>query len=300
MKSFVTLGFAAVVTALPQASSESECASTAPSEFAITTVNATTTPSKRSFERRQLDGTLMISLNDGKLTDQAGRTGYIAGNYQFQFDSPVQENAKETEGCGLCSNGSMSLMGSTVFYQCLSGDFYNLYSQSTGAQCIPIHIQATMAGPSSSGVSQISDGQPQATSAGPAVSQISDGQPQASKPVVTQISDGQPQASAPAPVVTQISDGQPQASAPVVTQISDGQPQASAPVVTQISDGQPQASAPLVTQISDGQPQASAPAGNLTGNATMPSMPEFTGAAATGAASIGALAAGFFALFALF
>ncbi|CAE7024687.1 hypothetical protein CFE70_003499 [Pyrenophora teres f. teres 0-1] len=268
MKSFVALGLAAAVTAFPQASSGSECASTAPSDFAITTVNATTTPTKRSFQRRQLDGTLMISLKDGKLTDQAGRTGYIASNYQFQFDSPVQENAKEAEGFGLCSNGSMSLMGSTVFYQCLSGDFYNLYSQSTGAQCIPIHIQATMAGASSSGVSQISDGQPQATSAGPAVSQISDGQPQASKPVVTQI--------------------------------SDGQPQASAPVVTQISDGQPQASAPLVTQISDGQPQASAPAGNLTGNATMPSMPEYTGAATTGAASVGALAAGFFALFALF
>jgi len=282
MKSFVVLGLAAAVTAIPQASSGSQCASSAPTTFAVTTVNATKTATKRSLERRQLDGTLKISLKDGKLTDQAGRTGYIAGNYQFQFDSPVQANAKETEGFGLCSNGSMSLMGSTVFYQCLSGDFYNLYSQSTGAQCIPIHIQATMAGASSSGVSQISDGQPQATSAGPAVSQISDGQPQATKPVVTQISDGQPQASA-----------------PVVTQISDGQPQASAPVVTQISDGQPQASAPLVTQISDGQPQASAPAGNLTGNVTMPSMPEYTGAAATGAASFGALAAGFFALFAL-
>merc|ERR1712137_470577 len=116
-------------------------------------------------------------------------------------------------GFGLCSNGSMSLMGSAVFYQCSSGDFYNLYSQSTGAQCIPIHIQATMSeetGP----VSQISDGQPQSTSAG----------------AVTQISDGQPQASTPGAVVTQISDGQPQASAPLVTQISGGQPQASAPI----------------------------------------------------------------------
>lgn len=281
MKSFVAAGLVAAVAAYPQASSESECASSADGTFAITTVNATEAPTRRSIERRQLDGTLMLSLEDGKLTDQAGRTGYIAANYQFQFDAPVQEGALESEGFGLCSNGSMSLMGSTVFYQCLSGDFYNLYSQSTGAQCIPIHIQATMS-EGTSGVSQIPDGQPQATSA-----------------AVTQISDGQPQASTPGPVVTQISDGQPQASSPVVTQISDGQPQASAPVVTQISDGQPQASAPLVTQISDGQPQASAPAGNLTGNATMPPMSEFTGAAATGAASIGALAAGFFALFSL-
>jgi len=257
MKSFVAAGLAAAVAAYPQASSDAECASSAPGTFAITTVNATTTPSR--MVRRQLDGTLQLSLEDGKLTDQAGRTGYIAANYQFQFDQPVQEGARETEGFGLCSNGSMSLMGSAVFYQCLSGDFYNLYSQSTGAQCIPIHIQATMS-----------------EETGP----------------VSQISDGQPQASSPA-VVTQISDGQPQASAPVVTQISDGQPQASAPVVTQISDGQPQASAPLVTQISDGQPQASAP----IANSTMPPFSEFTGAASTGTASIGALAAGFLALF---
>jgi len=294
MKSFVAFGLAAAVAAYPQASSSEECASSADGEFTITTVNATDAPTRRGLERRQLDGTLMISLEDGKLTDQAGRTGYIASNYQFQFDSPVQAGARETEGFGLCSNNSMSLMGSTVFYSCLSGDFYNLYSQSTGAQCIPIHIQASMGGSASPSVSQISDGQPQASQ--PAVTQISDGQPQASQPAVTQISDGQPQASAPA--VTQISDGQPQASAPAVTQISDGQPQASAPAVTQISDGQPQASAPVVTQISDGQPQASAPS-NFTGNATTPSMPEFTGAATTGAASVGALAAGFFALFAL-
>lgn len=296
MKSFVAAGLVAAVAAYPQASSDGGCASSADGTFAITTVNATQSATRRSIERRQLDGILKLSLEDGKLTDQAGRTGYIAANYQFQFDAPVQEGARETSGFGLCSNGSMSLMGSTVFYQCLSGDFYNLYSQSTGAQCIPIHIQATMSA-GTSGVSQISDGQPQATSA--AVTQISDGQPQASTPgpVVTQISDGQPQASK--PVVTQISDGQPQASAPVVTQISDGQPQASAPVVTQISDGQPQASAPLVTQISDGQPQASAPASNVSGNATSPPFSEYTGAAATGAASVGALAAGFFALFSL-
>ena len=51
---------------------------------------------------------------------------------------------------------------------------------------------------------------------GQAVSQISDGQPQA-----TQIADGQVQAP---PAVSQISDGQPQAP-PAVTQISGDQPQ---------------------------------------------------------------------------
>ncbi|KAF1836039.1 hypothetical protein BDW02DRAFT_260525 [Decorospora gaudefroyi] len=291
MKSFVAIGLAAAVAAYPQTSSSSECVSSVDGTFTVTTVNVTDAVTKRNVERRQqqLDGTLIISLEDGKLTDQAGRTGYIASNYQFQFNSPVQVNAITSSGFGICSNGSMSLDGSTVFYQCASGEgFYNLYSQSIGAQCLPIHIQAVMSGSivSSAAISQITDGQPQATSVGDVITQISDGQPQASSAdIITQISDGQPQASSPA-VVTQISDGQPQASAPVVTQISDGQPQASAPVVTQISDGQPQASAPAAT-------------GNGTANATTPSMPDFTGGASTDATSMGALAAGFLALFAL-
>lgn len=255
--------------------------------------------------------------------------------HRFQFDGPVQAGALDIDGFGLCSDGSLSLKGSNLWYQCKSGDFYNLYSQSIGAQCIAIHIMAIQGG-QGSGVSQIPDGQPQASA--PAVSQISDGQPQASAPVppVTQISDGQPQVTGPpAPPVTQISDGQPQVTgppAPPVTQISDGQPQVTAPPappappVTQISDGQPQVTAPPappappvsqisdgqpqvtappappVTQISDGQPQvtappAPAPSTNYTGNATNPPMPDFTAAGTTAGASVGALALGLLALF---
>jgi hypothetical protein len=242
-------------------------------------------------------------------------------SHRFQFDAPVQAGARETSGFSLCGNGSLALGSSAIWYQCQSGSFYNLYSQSTGAQCIPIYITAVNQGGASGGVSQITDGQPQATSPRPVVTQISDGQPQASspRPVVSQISDGQPQAPTPkptpGPVVSQISDGQPQAPTPrssasrVVSQISDGQPQApvpTRPVVSQISDGQPQApvpTRPVVSQISDGQPQAPiatpTPSSNLTGNATRPSVSQFTGAAATGhvAGGVG-LAAGIFGLFA--
>jgi hypothetical protein len=308
MKSFVVAGLVAAVAALPQAASDAQCAASADGKFTITTIEATSTPSKRDLYQRQLSGVLTMTLKDGKLTDQAGRDGYIASNYQFQFDGPVQAGALETEGFGLCSNGSLSLKGSTLWYSCKSGSFYNLYSKSIGDQCIPTHIQAVM-GDQNSGVSQIPDGQPQAST--PAVTQISDGQPQASAPAVTQISDGQPQASAPAPPppVTQISDGQPQASAPAsappVTQISDGQPQASAPqppAPTATSEYLSETSVPVVSQISDGQPQvsappATAPVSNHTGNATTPPIPEFTGAAATTAVSFGVLVGGFFALF---
>ncbi|KAF1929305.1 uncharacterized protein M421DRAFT_36744, partial [Didymella exigua CBS 183.55] len=324
--------------AYPQTSDSSGCASSASGTFQIQTVNQTSSNSKRDLEARQLAGALTLTLQDGILKDQAGRQGYIAANDQFQFDQPVQAGALVTDGFALCSNNSLALTkggrpaGDTTFFQCLSGDFYNLYADSQGAQCLPIYIQAVNQG--SGSASQISDGQPQATapaaSATNAVSQISDGQPQATTPaasvsrVVSQISDGQPQATTPAAsasgVVSQISDGQPQAGTPaptasnVVSQISDGQPQVGTPapsvgnVVSQISDGQPQVGTPapsvgnVVSQISDGQPQAPVATGNGTTSrpsvtATQPA--EFTGAAASTTFGVGALAAGLVGLFAM-
>ncbi|KAL5449574.1 hypothetical protein PMIN06_006799 [Paraphaeosphaeria minitans] len=275
MKSIVPLALAATVAALPQQSSGSDCQDSRDGTFAISVVNVTDSSTKRSVERRQLSGILTLSLEGGILKDQAGRTGYIAANHQFQFDAPVQAGALETSGFSVCGNESLALDGSAIWYQCYSGGFYNLYDESQGKQCNAIYIYAQSSGASETGaVSQSPDGQPAASTqvSAPAVSQLTDGQPQAptsqgaapTAPVVSQISDGQPQAptsQAPAP------------SAPVVSQISDGQIQAptsqaaaptSAPVgvpISQISDGQVQAptaapSAPLVSQISDGQPQA--------------------------------------------
>jgi len=300
MKSFAVLALAATA-ALAQSSPPAGCQASSSGSFNIQTVNVTGS-TKRSLESRQLSGTLTLTLKDGILKDQAGRQGYIASNFQFQFDSPLQAGARESTGFSVCGNSSLALSASgraapAVWYQCLSGDFYNLYSQSTGAQCIPIYITAVMQG---GGASQITDGQPQVT------------QP----PRVSQIPDGQPQASSPGPVISQISDGQPQAgtpkpSAPVVSQISDGQPQAptprptSLPVVSQISDGQPQVGTPkpvgpVVSQISDGQPQAPIATGNATRpNATRPAPSQYTGAAASSNAAAGALVAGLFGLFAM-
>jgi hypothetical protein len=299
MKSFAVLALAATA-ALAQNSPPSGCQASSSGSFNIQTVNVTRS-TKRELSTRQLAGALTLTLRDGILRDQAGRQGYIASNYQFQFDQPLQAGARESTGFSVCGNGSLALSAPgrsspAVWYQCLSGTFYNLYSQSTGAQCIPIYITAVGQG---GGASQISDGQPQVTQP-PRVSQISDGQPQASSPrapVISQISDGQPQAPTPrpsAPVVSQISDGQPQAPTPRPT---------SRPVVSQISDGQPQAPTPrpIVSQISDGQPQAPIATGNVTRpNATQPAAPsQFTGAAATGNAAAGALVAGLFGLFAM-
>ncbi|KAL8907003.1 MAG: hypothetical protein Q9207_001689 [Kuettlingeria erythrocarpa] len=86
------------------------------------------------------EGTLTLTLADGVLKDGQGRTGYIADNYQFQFDAPPQAGAIYTSGFSVCSNGTLALGGSNVFYQCLSGNFYNLYDRSWAPQCSAITI----------------------------------------------------------------------------------------------------------------------------------------------------------------
>ena len=87
------------------------------------------------------EGTLELTLNDGVLKDALGRTGYIASNFQFQFDAPPQAGAVYTSGFSVCSNGSLALGGSNIFYQCLSGNFYNLYDRYWAAQCSPVTIE---------------------------------------------------------------------------------------------------------------------------------------------------------------
>ncbi|KAG9768713.1 hypothetical protein KCU61_g1588, partial [Aureobasidium melanogenum] len=324
MKSFaIAAAFAGAAVALPQGVTQAispksgppaGCSENHASPFSISITNVTN--SKRDLESRA-DKILTITLKNGTLTDDEGRTGYIAANNQFQFDKPAQTGAIYTSGFSVCSNGTLAIGDSAIFYQCLSGTFYNLYDESTGAQCSPIYINIldTGAAASSGAATQIGDGQLQAPTSTAAVTQISDGQIQATtgKPV-TQISDGQIQATTgTGKPVTQISDGQiqaPTSTAAPVTQISDGQIQAptTGKPVTQISDGQIQAPTSAtgkpVTQISDGQIQA--PTGGATkasngtvvaGAATASSVVAYTGAAAvpTFAAEM-VLAAGAFAV----
>ncbi|KAI7212485.1 hypothetical protein KC333_g7092 [Hortaea werneckii] len=250
----LALAALAAATPMPQASSSAtaDCSSSYDGDFMIQVVNVTSS-AKRSVQKRQ-DKVLTMTLQDGVLKDDEGRTGYIASNNQFQFDAPPQANALETSGFSICSNGSLALDGTAIWYQCLSGDFYNLYDENDAAQCSPVYINAigggSSASASASGVaSQIPDGQVTASPVpSAAVCQLADGQPQNDANCVSQIGDGQVQA--PTGGVTQISDGQVQAptaapsTADAVTQISDGQiqaPTSTAAPVTQIGDGQVQA-----------------------------------------------------------
>ncbi|KAK4637449.1 Cell wall mannoprotein CIS3 [Fulvia fulva] len=270
------VAFAAVAMAMPQGKAppmpaSSECQASYPGTFQIQVVNVTS--SSNMVKRQDQSGTLRLTLNNGVLKDEQDRTGNIVANNQFQFDKPIQDNAKITEGWAACPNGTLVLGSDAVFKQCLSGNFYNLYDENGAGQCNEIYIQIINGGGAASAA-------PSATSAA-SVTQIGDGQAQAatSAAPVTQIGDGQVQASTGAVPVTQIGDGQIQApTGSPVTQIGDGQIQApTGSPVTQIGDGQIQAptGAP-VTQIGDGQIQAPT---NGTSR-PMPSVQPYTGAAA--------------------
>lgn len=88
------------------------------------------------------NSTLELDLNNGRLLDGKGRVGYIAANYQFQFDPVVpQTGAIITAGFSVCGNGTLALGGTTIFWQCLSGDFYNLYDRFWAPQCSPVNLR---------------------------------------------------------------------------------------------------------------------------------------------------------------
>lgn len=140
----------------------------------------------------------MLGLAGGVLTDAKSRTGYIAANYQFQFDDPPQAGAIYTAGFSACSNGSLALGGSAVFYECDSGSFYNLYDRDWAAQCSPVELAIIPCGdgPSNGEAGQGSDGQVVGTTVVQTtiISALNDGQPQVittEVPVpVCQITDG--------------------------------------------------------------------------------------------------------------
>lgn len=81
-----------------------------------------------------------MTLKDGVLKDAQGRTGYISDSYQFQFDEPPQSGSIFTAGFSVCSNGTLAIGPSAVFWQCLSGDFYNLYDRHWAEQCSPVEF----------------------------------------------------------------------------------------------------------------------------------------------------------------
>lgn len=139
-------------TAVAQLSSSPPgCQSSFSGTFSFQTANITTGAKMargldevlgRPVARRQVScgGSVTLTLKDGNLLDSKGRIGYIASNHQFQFDAPVQAGAITQGGFSVCGNGSLALGTNTVFYNCLSGTFDNIYDDKEAAQCYPVTI----------------------------------------------------------------------------------------------------------------------------------------------------------------
>ncbi|KAJ9144096.1 Covalently-linked cell wall protein [Pleurostoma richardsiae] len=215
----------------PDAAAPTGCSASYDGNFEVTVAKVV---SKRDFSLKRRaecggDGILVVSLTDNVLTDSQNRTGYIASNYQFQFDDPPQAGAIYTAGFSLCSNESLALGGSTVFYQCQSGSFWNLYDRSWAAQCEPVEILAIpCGGDDSAAASEVADGQVVATEVVTTtiVKPLSDGQPQVLTTTVAvpmcQISDGQVQVVT-TPCASITTTAAATATAVPVSQYSDGQ-----------------------------------------------------------------------------
>ncbi|CAL9736210.1 cell wall mannoprotein Cis3p [Monosporozyma servazzii] len=88
------------------------------------------------------EGTLKLTLQNGILSDSKARIGSIVSNRQFQFDGPTpQAGAIYGAGWTITSEGNLALGAQDVFFQCLSGNFYNLYDEKIAEQCSPIHLE---------------------------------------------------------------------------------------------------------------------------------------------------------------
>ncbi|QLQ79007.1 hypothetical protein HG537_0B03540 [Torulaspora globosa] len=128
-------------TATSQALSESTT-TLSPSSVTVSDSACATQPVTLDSSSCKNSGTLTIQLKDGVLTDAKGRIGSIVANRQFQFDGPPpQAGAIYAAGWSITPAGNLALGDNDVFYQCLSGNFYNLYDQSIGEQCHPIHLE---------------------------------------------------------------------------------------------------------------------------------------------------------------
>ncbi|RCK56316.1 putative cell wall mannoprotein PIR32 [Candida viswanathii] len=87
------------------------------------------------------NATLRMTLNKGILRDSDNRIGCIVSGHQFQFDGPTpQHGAIFAAGWSVTKEGQLALGDSTKFYQCASGNFYNLYDEPIAFQCHPVTL----------------------------------------------------------------------------------------------------------------------------------------------------------------
>jgi len=246
----------------PTGNAPDGCTTNFDGKFQLTLINPASKRDVAIERRASCDGalgSLVVTLKDGQLFDAQSRTGYIASNFQFQFDGPPQAGAIFTAGFTACKNNLLAFGANTTFFSCASGTFGNLYDRNWAAQCAPVQlsIQSCNAGAAAGGAGQIGDGQVIGTTTATTtiVRPISDGQPQVVTTVVPiplcQISDGQLQVHT-TPCASITSAPRPTTTAVPISQLSDGQ--------IQVTPGVGGAPPPPVTVGSSAATRTSGPA----------------------------------------
>lgn len=91
-------------------------------------------------------GGLLLTLKDGILKDTQSRTGYISSNFQLQFDDPPQSGALVSDGFTVCDAGHVALKGETTFFECPTGEFWNLYDRDWAEHCGAVKLVAKPCG----------------------------------------------------------------------------------------------------------------------------------------------------------
>lgn len=302
----------------PTGAAPAGCTAAFDGKFEITV--AKVTEEKRSVAEDSgacgSEGTLVVTLEDGSTFDAQGRTGYIASNYQFQFDAPAQAGALFTSGFSLCEGNVMALGSSKTFYQCLSGDFYNLYDRTWAEQCEPVSLiaipcdlkKSVEEGPDSyvvgttlvqtTIITALSDGQPQVvTTSLPVpiystyvpVSEHTDGQIQ-----VTPTGSAPPPPPLPSPstVTTSAAPPPPPETTPEVTSTSTFVPVPTSSLSSPSSSSEVETS-PITTPASS----SSATASSSSAPPASTSAPPTSGSSHVAAGSMGALVVGMLVAF---
>jgi len=207
LSSLALLGFAAIVAAspAPQATASgyqvtpyltasgpapSGCVSSYPGPFALSPSNVTS--SKHSKRQSASSPTILIeSLEDGVMKDSKNTFAYIASNGQFQNNPPSspqpQPGAIITAGYSVCSNGTLALGGSAIWWECNGGSRSAFYDVSQGPQCYMIYFNVVPASTSSGTTAII----PTTTVSVATVSSEGQGQGGTTVTPVTESSEGQ-------------------------------------------------------------------------------------------------------------
>lgn len=88
------------------------------------------------------ESTLLMTLKGGILRDSQDRIGSIVSSHQFQFDGPIpQHGTIFANGWSVSKDGRLAIGNTTTFYQCASGNFFNLYDKKIAFQCSPVNLE---------------------------------------------------------------------------------------------------------------------------------------------------------------